>query len=184
MLDSDEFIIQQTTDWIRSFIIKLNICPFAKREMDKGSVKIQVISVKKIEQALEELMVELNLLDRHPEVETTLLVFPILFKDFFEYLDFVDLAEALMLDQDYEGIYQLASFHPDYCFADVDFNDVSNYTNRSPYPMLHLLRENSVEKAINFYGNTEKIPENNIATMHKLGITKIKKLLENLHKPD
>lgn len=177
MILSDEFIIQHTHNWIRSFIVKYSICPFAKREVERGSLKIQVSSTKKIAQALEELMSEIHVLDENHNIETTLLVFPSLFNDFFHYLDFVDLAENLLLDQGYEGIYQLATFHPDYCFADVDFNDVSNYTNRSPYPMLHLLREDSIEKAIAYYGDTGKIPETNIATMHKLGIEEVKKIL-------
>lgn len=177
MSAANELIIQQTKNWIRSFIIKLNICPFAKREVERETVRIQVSSAKKIEQALEELMLEIDLLNHRREIETTLLIFPSLFNDFFYYLDFVDLSETLMLDSDYAGIYQLATFHPDYCFADVDFDDVSNYTNRSPYPMLHLLREGSVEKAIEYYGETEKIPETNIATMRQLGLEGILKLL-------
>lgn len=177
MQDSDELIIQQTTNWIRSFIIKLNICPFAKRELDRGRVRIKVIAAPKIELALEEVMMEANILDTQAEVETTLLIFPTLFRDFFSYLDFVELADSLMLSSGYEGIYQLATFHPDYCFADVDFDDVANYTNRSPYPMLHLLREESVEKAIEYYGDTEQIPVNNITNLRKLGLTEIEKLL-------
>lgn len=177
MILSDEFIIQHTQNWIRSFIIQFKICPFAKREVEQGSLRIQVSPAKKIKQALEEFMEEIHLLDKNRGIETILLVFPALFSDFYDYLDFVDLAEALLLKQGYEGIYQLASFHPDYCFSDVDYDEVSNYTNRSPYPMLHLLREESIEKAIDFYGDTEKIPENNIATMHKLGEEEVKKIL-------
>ena len=95
---------------------------------------------------------------KQPEIETTLLIFTDSFKDFFAYLDFVDLAEQLILVLGYEGIYQLATFHPDYYFADTDPEDATNYTNRSPYPMLHLLREDSFEKAIAAYGDTELIP--------------------------
>ena len=80
----------------------------------------------------------------------------------------------------YEGVYQLATFHPDYCFAGVDANDVTNYTNRSPYPMLHLLREEQLEKAINDYGDTSKIPENNMACLRKLGIVEIHKMLTQI----
>ncbi|KTD36062.1 hypothetical protein Lnau_1046 [Legionella nautarum] len=177
MSQSDEFIIQHTQNWIHSFIIKLNICPFAKREITRGTVRFQVSHAKKIELALEEFMAEIDCLDKQPGVETTLLIFPSLFRDFFHYLDFVDLAEALMNEQGYEGIYQLATFHPDYCFADVEFDEVSNYTNRSPYPMIHLLREETVEKAIAFYGDTEKIPALNIESMRQLGREEIQKIL-------
>lgn len=177
MSQSDKFIIQHTQNWIHSFIIKLNICPFAKREINRGAVKFQVSHAKKIELALEEFMVEIHSLDNQPSVETTFLIFPSLFRDFFHYLDFVDLAEALMYEQGYEGIYQLATFHPDYCFAEVEFEDVSNYTNRSPYPMIHLLREDSVEKALAFYGDTEKIPTINIESMRQLGLEEIQKII-------
>ena len=178
--DIHEDIIEQTQQWLRSFIVKLNICPFAKREIERGTLKICVASAKKLQQALEELLLEIIFLDTNPNVETTLIIFPSLFGDFFRYLDFIDYAEQLINDQGYEGVYQLATFHPDYCFADTDFNDVTNYTNRSPYPMVHLLREESLEKAIAYYGNTEQIPQNNIATLKKLGLPYIIELLDKL----
>jgi len=177
MQQSNEYISQHTQNWIRSFIIKLTICPFAKREVERGTLRIEISTTKKMDQALEKLMAEIQLLDNEPSIETTLLIFPSLSKDFFYYLDFVDRAEILLFEQGYEGIYQLASFHPDYCFADADFDDLSNYTNRSPYPMLHLLREVSVEKAIAYYGETEKIPENNIKSLRELGLDEIKSIL-------
>lgn len=101
--------------------------------------------------------------------ETTLLVFPTLFKSFDHYLDYVELAENLLFELGYEGVYQLATFHPDYCFADADPLDAANYSNRSPYAMVHLLREASVERAIAFYGDTAAIPERNIAYLTALG---------------
>ena len=177
MSQSDSLIVKQTLNWIRSFIIEYNLCPFAKGPVNKGTLRINVSEAKKKAQALEELMVEVQLLDTNPEIETTLLVFADSFKDFFAYLDFVDLAEQLLVEQGYEGIYQLASFHPDYYFADTNPEDASNYSNRSPYPMVHLLREESLEKAIAAYGNTEEIPQNNIATLNQLGLEKIKKIV-------
>ena len=177
---SEEHIISQTKNWLRSFIINLNICPFAKHVAEKNSLKIAVSNVRHIDQGLEALLMELMFLDINKNIETTLLIFPSLCSDFFDYLDFVDMAEVVLYEQGYEGIYQLATFHPDYCFADAAINDVSNYTNRSPFPMLHLLREDSVEKAIAYYGNTENIPKDNIATMHKLGLEQILNLLSKL----
>ena len=115
-------------------------------------------------------------LDKNSQVETTLIIFPSLFTDFFHYLDFVDDAEALLLTEGYEGIYQLATFHPGYCFADSKENDVTNYTNRSPYPMLHLLREEDLEHAIAYYGNTEEIPEKNMECLRHLGLDAVKKM--------
>lgn len=175
-MTSDEQILEQTNHWLRSFIIKLNICPFAKREIEKNTLKTQICSAKKIQEALEELLIELIFLDKNTSVETTLLIFPSLFKDFLSYLDFVDYAERLIQQEGYEGLYQIATFHPDYCFEGEKFDDPANYTNRSPYPMLHLLREASVEKAIAYYGDTEAIPKRNLATLRELGVKKIKEL--------
>jgi hypothetical protein len=177
MIPSDSLIAELTLNWIRSFIIEYNICPFAKGPFNKGSLKISVSETKKKAQALEDLMVEIQFLDKNPETETTLLVFAEAFKDFFAYLDFVEMAEQLILMQGYEGIYQLATFHPDYYFADTDPEDVSNYTNRSPYPMVHILREDSLEKAIAAYGNTDTIPEKNIATLRQLGLEQVLKII-------
>ena len=114
-------------------------------------------------------MVEVQWLDEHSETATTLLVFPTLFKNFDHYLDFVELAESMLVDQGYEGVYQLATFHPDYCFDGAEPDDAANYTNRSPYAMVHLLREESVEQAIAFYGDTDAIPERNIAKLTAMG---------------
>ena len=176
--DDEAIISQQTMNWIRSFIIEYNICPFARHVVEHGTLKLQVSTVTDTTSALEDLMLSVQQLDSNTDIETSLLIFPNLFTDFMDYLDFVDLAETLLLEQDYEGIYQLATFHPDYCFAGVLGDDVSNFTNRSPYPMLHLLREDSIEQAIEFHGKTEEIPQENIATMHKLGLDKIKKILQ------
>jgi hypothetical protein len=175
MSQSKSLVAKQTLNWIRSFIIEYNLCPFAKGPVNKETLRISVSESRKKTQVLEDLMMEIHLLDENPEIETTLLVFTDTFNDFLTYLDFVDLAEQFILEQGYEGIYQLATFHPDYYFADTDPEDVSNYSNRSPYPMVHLLREDLLEKAIASYGNTEVIPEKNIATLKKLGLEKINK---------
>ncbi|CAM4139261.1 DUF1415 domain-containing protein [Vreelandella rituensis] len=176
---SDSTVTQQTMNWVKRFIVELNVCPFAKREVEKESVRLCVVRSKKIEVALEELMMEIQWLDSHKETETTLLIFPTLFRDFHHYLDFVDLAEAMLAEQEYEGIYQLATFHPDYCFAETEPTDVSNYTNRSPYPMLHLLREASLDKAIDAYGDTSAIPDKNIQKMQAMGKASVENLLQS-----
>jgi hypothetical protein len=173
----DDVIIQKTLHWVRAFVIEYNICPFAKQALDKAGLTVDISQAQDKAAALEALMTAIWRLDNDEKIETSLLIFPSLFNDFFTYLDFVDLAEQLMFEQNYEGVYQLATFHPQYCFADVDFDDVSNYTNRSPYSMLHLLRESSIDKAIEYYGDTEQIPEKNIETMRKLGLEKIHKII-------
>lgn len=175
-MHSKSTAVEQTLNWVRSFVIEYNLCPFAKMPVYKGNLRIVASDHKKQALALEALMAEIHFLDEHQGTETTLLVFSEGFKDFFAYLDLVDLAEELIQRLDYEGVYQIASFHPDYYFADTDPLDVSNYTNRSPYPMLHLLREENLEKAIAAYGDTDKIPKRNNNTLQKLGLEQIEKL--------
>ncbi|NDL71196.1 DUF1415 domain-containing protein [Vreelandella alkaliphila] len=178
MQAADNQIMEQTLAWVRTFIVEHNICPFAKRELEGGTLRVEVVRSKKIDVALEELIAEVEWLNEHPETETTLLVFPTLFKNFDHYLDYIELAESLLAELGYEGVYQLATFHPDYCFADAEPEDAANYTNRSPYAMVHLLREASVEKAIAFYGDTEQIPERNITHLTELGSAAAEELLQ------
>lgn len=169
--------IEKTRCWLENFIIKLNICPFARRELRKDSIFFQSSSAKKTTDGLADLLIELRRLENTPEIETTLLIFPNMLSIFYDYLDFVDFAEQLILQEGFEGVFQLASFHPDYFFADSDIDDVANYTNRSPFPMLHLLREESLDRAIDNYGDTSVIPENNIRCLRDLGLDKVKKIV-------
>lgn len=171
-------IKEHVLHWVRTFIVDLNICPFANHVLKENSLGVRVSFAKSLEAALEDLMSSIQHLDEEKNEETTLLIFPNLFADFFDYLDYVELAEKLLLMDSYEGVYQLATFHPEYVFANVERDDVSNYTNRSPYPMIHILRESSLDKAIDFYGNTEGIPEKNIQLMRHLGLDKIKQLIQ------
>lgn len=180
MIIDDVFVKEHTLNWIRQFIISYNICPFAKAPVNKGSLRLSISDTSKQATALEELMSEIHFLDEHPQLETGLLIFAEGFRDFFSYLDLVDMAEQLMHDLEYEGVYQLATFHPDYYFADSEPEDVTNYTNRSPYPMIHLLREAIVDKAVAAYGDTEMIPVQNMETMRELGIARIKALYQGM----
>lgn len=173
-------IIKQTQAWLRSFIINYNICPFAKREDDRGSIHYCVIKSKNIEQCLEAVFSECQRLDNDEKIETTLLIFADHFSQFDDYLDFLALAESLLIEQQYEGIYQLASFHPFYCFEGEEVSDPANYTNRSPYPMLHLIRESSLERALQSYPNPELIPERNIKLTRELGSKKIQSILNSI----
>jgi len=175
---SNPLITEQTLNWVRTFVIANNLCPFAKGPVSKNALRISVSEHKKQALALEDLMTEIHFLDENPKIETTLLVFSEGFKDFFAYLELVDLAEELLEQLEYDGIYQIASFHPDYYFADSEPDDVTNYTNRSPYPMLHILREEDVEKAIAAFGDTSKIPERNSEFLAELGLEKIKKMIQ------
>ena len=170
-------IIKQTQNWLYKVVIAYSICPFAKREFDRGSIHYEVIVRDELEQQLEQLILSCEQLDEDPEIETSLLIFSHSLAGFYDYLDFVDIANQLMQKQGYEGVYQLASFHPEYCFEGADENDASNYTNRSPYPMLHLLREASLEKLLASYPDPESIPERNIELTRELGLKTMQKLL-------
>ena len=171
-------IIKQTQCWLDSVIIKHNICPFAKRERDKGSIHFCVDENREISQALENLVIECERLDKQPEIETTLFLLAQLGQDFNDYLNFLDIASKLLIEQGYEGIYQLASFHPEYCFEQSEQDDPANYTNRSPHPMLHIIREQSLEKALQSYPNPELIPERNIEYCQNLGLKKMQAMLK------
>ncbi len=163
-------IIAQTTNWIKSVVIGCNFCPFAAKAVQLKSIRYVVLPDATTESALESFFDELRFLDQTKNIETTLLIFPNNFLDFEEYLDLVTLAEHLSRDHDYEGIYQVASFHPDYCFQDANPDDPANYTNRSIYPMLHLLREDSITNAIEHYPDPEGIPQRNIDFARKKGL--------------
>lgn len=177
---TEQHIINATQNWLTSFVIAYNICPFAHREQQRGSIRYQATTNPSPETALETLIQACEYLDTHPETATTLLIFANAFADFDDYLDLVAIAEQLLIDQGYEGIYQLASFHPDYCFAEEDDTpdqEPSNYTNRSPYPMLHIIREADLEQAVAHYPDPEMIPERNIQLTRKLGLKKLQALL-------
>jgi hypothetical protein len=177
MHNNDQQLIAATQAWLKTIIIAYSICPFAKRELERGSIRFSVDHDTKIESCLLNLMLECDRLDTDASIETTLLIYDSAFATFDEYLDFLELAGTLLVDQDYEGVYQLASFHPDYCFEGAKQDDPANYTNRSPYPMLHLLRETSIERAIATYPHPENIPQRNIELTRKLGLAKMQALL-------
>ncbi|KTD41441.1 DUF1415 domain-containing protein [Legionella parisiensis] len=168
--------ISQTVQWIQSIVISLNLCPFAKREMDNNAVRIGMSSATSFEEGIDSLKKEIEHLNINPTTGTTLLLFPYFLSDFLIYLDFVDLANENIVQTGHQGIYQLATFHPAYQFHDTNIDDVTNYTNRSPYPMLHILREDMLDRAIDYYGNTEAIPANNILRLQSLGLAEVKKL--------
>ncbi|MGC3875248.1 DUF1415 domain-containing protein [Halomonas sp. GXIMD04776] len=168
MID-DAVSLGRTRDWVERFVVTHDICPFARREMERGSIRYATTDAESFEPALLTLIDECRRLDDDPGIETTLLVLPQGVENFDDYLDLLGLAETLLGDQGYEGVYQLASFHPDYCFDGVEEDDPANYTNRSPYPMLHLLREASIERALSGFAHPERIPERNMALLREMG---------------
>jgi hypothetical protein len=170
-------VIEQTRQWLDAVVVGLNFCPFAKRELRRNAVRFAVNGSGDMGDALQQLILECGILDAQPETETTLLILPEGYAEFLDYLDLVGLAEDLLAEQGYEGIYQVASFHPDYCFADAEADDAANYTNRSPFPMLHLLREASLDTAIDNYPDIDSIPDNNMKKALALGADFFRKLL-------
>ncbi|MDD1643810.1 MAG: DUF1415 domain-containing protein [Methylococcaceae bacterium] len=184
MNDKDQQLIATTQTWLKTIIIAYGICPFAKRELDRGSIRFSVNNDAETENCLLNLILECDRLDTDPSIETTLLIYDGAFTAFDDYLDFLELAETLLIEQDYEGVYQLASFHPDYCFEGAERDDPANYTNRSPYPMLHLLRETSIERAVANYPQPENIPQRNIELTRELGLAKMQTLLAACYPPN
>ena len=171
--------IAQTRCWLENVVLKHNLCPFAHKPFNAGQIRLSVTDSARPEFLLEDLQHELELLRNTPaeQIETTLLIHPNTLEDFLDYNDFLDVVEHLIAEEGYEGEFQVASFHPDYQFADTEVEDAENYTNRSPWPMLHLIREASLEQAIAHYPGVDDIPERNIQTMNKLGATHHKTVL-------
>jgi hypothetical protein len=166
-----ERVIAATRGWLEKAVIGLNLCPFAKPAYASGRIRYAVSGASSEQALLADLERELETLAEAPPsgIETTLLVHPHVLGSFLDYNDFLEVAEAAVEALDLEGIIQVASFHPDYQFADTAPDDISNFTNRSPYPTLHLLREDSIERAVESHPDTDSIYQHNIETMHKLG---------------
>ncbi len=163
--------------WVEDLVVGLNLCPFAGRELARNRVRFVVTDATTEAQLLAALETELVLLNDDAEIETTLLIHPGVLQEFFDYNQFLDIAERLLVEMKLEGVYQLASFHPDYQFAGTATGDAENFTNRSPYPLLHILREASLERSIAAYPDVEQIPVRNIEKMKSLGREKLQALL-------
>ncbi|TMP72900.1 DUF1415 domain-containing protein [Pseudoalteromonas sp. S1608] len=175
--------ISQTREWVSAVIVKYNFCPFARKEVENNCIHYTISNTSKIDDAVMDMLEQCIQLDRDPQRETTLLIFDNGFTDFEDFLDLVDLANALLVAQGFEGKYQIANFHPDYVFADSDEDDAANYTNRSPFPTLHLIREASMSAALDEYNEPESIPEHNINLARRKGIHFWQQLLKNCKKP-
>ncbi len=169
-------IIDQTKKWINDVVIGCNFCPFASAVVKQQKVHYQVETSKAINTCLTTFLQEITRLNDDTAIETSFIIFPNSFQQFDDYLDLVSLAEKLLKKEDYEGVYQVASFHPLYRFANSSENDAANYTNRSIYPMLHLLREESIDKALKNYNSPENIPERNIKFAQEKGLAYMKML--------
>lgn len=168
---TDQEVLEQTRLWLERAVIGLNLCPFAKAVYVKNQVRLVVSHARHADDLLEELDRELDLLMATPaeETETTLLIHPTLFEDFLDFNDFLELAEGVVSEHGLDGVVQLASFHPQFQFDGTGPDDIGNYTNRAPFAILHLLREESVERAVALFPEADAIFEENIKTLEKLG---------------
>jgi uncharacterized protein len=175
----NELIIESVQQWVEQFVVELNLCPFAKREIVKNRVRYNVTEATTQAQLLVALETELGFLSESTAIETTLLIHANILHDFYEYNQFLDIADGLLQEMNLEGVFQIASFHPQYQFGGTEINDAENFTNRSPYPILHLLREDSLEQAIAEHADVDQIPVRNIQLMNQLGEEKLKAMLDS-----
>lgn len=175
---ADEAVVAAMREWLEKAVIGLNLCPFAKAVHVKRQIRYVVSQAETEEALLEDLLHELQLLaSADPgDIETTLLVHPRVLGDFLDYNDFLDIADAAVEELGLDGVLQVASFHPHYQFADSDADDMANFSNRAPYPTLHLLREDSVDKAVAAFPEADRIYEANIQALRALGPDGWKKL--------
>ena len=170
-------IIASTRQWVETVVVGLKLCPFADHELRYGRVRFTVTDAETEAELLMALHSELSLLINDATVETTLLIHPQTLLDFYDFNDFLQVADALLIDLALDGVVQIASFHPEYQFEGTAPDEVQNYTNRSPSPMLHLIREDSLARAIAEYPDVEQIPARNVALMQAMGSTKMRALL-------
>jgi uncharacterized protein len=149
--------------WVNSVVVGLHLCPFSVRPVSENRVRFAVSAAVDEEGLLTELMSEMALLHKTPsaDIETTLLILPNMLQDFYDYTQFLVWAQSAIKRHGWQGVFQLASFHPQYCFAGTEPDDSENLTNRSPYPILHILREASLTAALNYFEHVEDIPEHN-----------------------
>ncbi|MEA1081206.1 DUF1415 domain-containing protein [Marinobacter qingdaonensis] len=172
-------VANATRKWVEGVVVGYNLCPFAKRELLHDRVRFVVSEATDEDSLLQSLHAELQRLNDEPEIETTVLIHPGVLQDFAAYNEFLDAADGLLAYLELDGIYQVASFHPDYQFEGTEPDAAENYTNRSPYPMLHLLREASLEAAIDSHPDVDGIPGRNIKLMEELGVEQLRDVLAN-----
>jgi uncharacterized protein len=176
---TETLAVAQTKKWINEVVIGCNFCPFAAKAVKQQSIHYQAEDSDDVLICLEAFLNEAIRLDNEQQIETIFVIFTNAFAVFEDYLNMVDTAEALLIDKGYEGIYQVASFHPLYQFAGSTAKDAANYTNRSIYPMLHLLRESSIDKALESYKDPEAIPATNIDFARNKGLLYMKMLRDS-----
>ncbi len=182
MSTDNDAVINATRTWLEHVVIGLNLCPFAKAVYVKNQVRFVVSDARNSDVLLEDLERELQFLAQADpaQTDTILLIHPNVLTDFLDYNDFLDVCDSVVEELELDGVLQVASFHPHYQFADTEMDDVTNFTNRSPFPTLHLLREESVTRAVETFPDVEGIYERNITTLRQLGIAAVRRLMVNI----
>lgn len=176
-------VIDASRRWVETVVVRHGLCPFASRVLKNDGLRFLVSEATTDEALVDELIAELLYLSRQPreELETSLLIHPYVLTDFQTYNDFLDIVDATIEETGLHGVIQVASFHPDYRFADSDEDDAANFSNRSPFPMLHLLRESSIDEAVREWTargrNMDDIPLNNVETLRRMGSRLLEKQL-------
>lgn len=175
-----EQAIAATRAWVEKLVIGLNLCPFAAFPFQRNAIRYVVCADLQPEQVAQRLLDELNFLaEADPAIaQTTLLILTGCFEDFLDFNDFLDVAEAIVEEAELGGTLQVASFHPQYRFADETESDVSHWTNRSPYPVLHLIREDDIERAVHTHPDIDSIPNSNIRRLRELGLPAVEALFD------
>lgn len=175
-------ISNSTILWLKEVVIGFGFCPFAAKPFLENKIRIKVVPENAIHLHPNIVLEEIIFLENNPETETTLIVFSEAYEQFSAYLTMLRQSEKLLKRKGYEGEYQLASFHPNYVFADAQDDDAANYTNRSPYPMVHIIREASLSKAVQYHPNPDGIPQRNIEFARTKGLDFMKNLLASIQK--
>ncbi|MEM0909373.1 MAG: DUF1415 domain-containing protein [Pseudomonadota bacterium] len=178
--DSNAAQIEQSIwRWLDDIVIGENFCPFAWQPRHNNAIQLRVLDGKSQENTLDSVLFEMQWLLEHEQISTSILVLNSGYENFYEYLDLLDLVDALIETEGFSGVFQCASFHPNYIFADEDINDVSHYTNRSPFPLLHLLREKDITNALTSFTHPENIPTRNKKHARALGESFFKRYILN-----
>ncbi|WP_421780789.1 DUF1415 domain-containing protein [Kiloniella litopenaei] len=168
--------LELTQLWVDAMVIGQNLCPFAAPERNRRSIRYVIVEEKNLSKAIEKFLNELLSLQQSSEEEasTSLVIFPAGFEDFDAFLELLENAEDALVQAGAEGLFQLASFHPKYQFDGLPSEDITNWTNRSPFPVLHIIREGQMGRVLDSYKSPEEIPERNMALMEKLGVKGLK----------
>ncbi len=176
MKASEQVIVDSVIRWFEQAVLGLNLCPFAHRPYQQSRIHFELTVARDDSSCLSDLYLYLRELDQHPEIETLIMICPYHLEHFADYNQFLSLADQLLDQEGWSGVYQIASFHPDYQFADAPAADKANWTNRSPYPLFHLIRESMVTEALQSHPDPQSIPERNIDTLRKLNDDRMKQI--------